>query len=231
MSGSEGGATIHSLDQLYYVYKNGDAIGPISGSKLADMIQAGAIETNAHINRVGDPDWIALESVDAFASYIKSAPAKVEVVLTGVTRVRYAEFWIRLGAYLLDYLFTVGLCAVAGFMIGLVATITVGADSANAVIADHPMLLNLLGIAIGAGYNVYFMSGKWQATPGKRICGIYIIRENGEPLTVSIALARYFAYFLSAIIFFVGFLMIFWTDEKKALHDIICRTRVIYGKL
>lgn len=235
MSGSEGGApTVHPLAQLYYVFREGDAIGPISGAKLVDMIQAGAIDTNTQINRVGDPDWISLASVAAFASYVKSAPIADESILAAskVRRsYRFADFWIRLGAYALDYLFTVAICAVAGFAIGLVATIASGADSANQLLTDHPMVLNVVGLVIGASYNVYFMSGKWQATPGKRICGIYIIRENGEPLTPLVALGRYLAYFLSAIILFVGFLMILWTDERKALHDIICGTRVVYGKL
>jgi uncharacterized RDD family membrane protein YckC len=29
----------------------------------------------------------------------------------------------------------------------------------------------------------------------------------------------------------LGFFMIGWTQEKKGLHDMICGTRVVYGKL
>jgi uncharacterized RDD family membrane protein YckC len=36
---------------------------------------------------------------------------------------------------------------------------------------------------------------------------------------------------LSALPLGIGFFMIGWTDQKKGLHDIVCDTRVIHGKL
>jgi uncharacterized RDD family membrane protein YckC len=77
-------------------------------------------------------------------------------------------------------------------------------------------------------YFVYFV-GKNGATPGKQIIGIQIIRTNGEPVGFGVAVARYFAGILSIIIFFIGFIWILF-DEKyaQALHDKICKTRVVY---
>jgi uncharacterized RDD family membrane protein YckC len=40
-------------------------------------------------------------------------------------------------------------------------------------------------------------------------------------------LGRHFAKILSGIILYIGYLMAFWDDEKRALHDRICSTRVI----
>jgi len=80
-------------------------------------------------------------------------------------------------------------------------------------------------------YYAYFSAGPWQATPGKRICGIYVIRTNGARLDAPFGALRYLTYFLSALPLGLGFLMPLWTKERKALHDIVCGTRVVYGRL
>ena len=74
-------------------------------------------------------------------------------------------------------------------------------------------------------YNV----GKNGATPGKKILGIQIIRTNGQPVDYGVAVGRYFASILSASLFFIGFIWILF-DAKyaQALHDKICKTRVVY---
>jgi len=41
------------------------------------------------------------------------------------------------------------------------------------------------------------------------------------------AFARHFAEFLSGIILGIGYLMVAFDREKRALHDHICNTRVI----
>ena len=37
------------------------------------------------------------------------------------------------------------------------------------------------------------------------------------------------AKILSGFILYIGFLMAFWDPEKRALHDRMCATRVIYN--
>ena len=41
------------------------------------------------------------------------------------------------------------------------------------------------------------------------------------------ATGRYFAKFISAIILFVGFIMVAFTDRKRGLHDMIASTLVV----
>jgi uncharacterized RDD family membrane protein YckC len=89
----------------------------------------------------------------------------------------------------------------------------------------------LIGLGVWLFYFIYFPSGSWQATPGKRIVGIHLIREDGGRVTGLLALGRSLSYVISAIPLYIGFFMIGWNKEKKGLHDIICHTRVIYGKL
>ena len=54
-----------------------------------------------------------------------------------------------------------------------------------------------------------------------------IVRPDGAPITYLRAFGRYFAEILSTLILFIGFMMAGWDEEKRALHDRICDTRVI----
>ena len=237
MSDLQNGAQppVHPLDQNYYVYKDGGTIGPITGLKVKEMIEAGAIIPNTNINIVGEPNWIHIENIPAFAAYFASAPAAPATAPSrraGIDAAApFAGFWIRLGAYLIDYICIFVLCFLAGLLIAGFAALSVGPDNMKIFLETHQTAINIVSLAIGIAYNVYFISGKWQATPGKRLCGIHIVRAEGGPMTPLGALARYLAYFLSAVIFGFGFLMIFWSDQRKGLHDILCRTRVVYGNL
>jgi uncharacterized RDD family membrane protein YckC len=93
------------------------------------------------------------------------------------------------------------------------------------------VLLDFSGLSLGFFYYVYFMRSPWQATPGKRICGIRVTRADGGRVNGWLALGRTLAYSLSLVPLGIGFFMAAWTDQKKALHDIVCRTRVVHGRL
>jgi uncharacterized RDD family membrane protein YckC len=227
-----------ALEQLYYLHDGVGAIGPITGAKLKEMIENGAVAKSANVNLVGAPSWTPIEQSGFFAFFKedgaenRAAPA-VSVPLTGVrsTPPRFAGFWIRLAAYLIDYVLTIAVVGVAGIVFAVAAVSLVGADRTEAFLTNNALAVNLIGTIIALGYYGYFCSGRWQATPGKRICGIYIVRTDGKRLDAPFAILRNFAYIVSCLPLFFGFLMIFWTDENKALHDMILGTRVVYGKL
>ena len=44
------------------------------------------------------------------------------------------------------------------------------------------------------------------------------------------AVGRYFAQWLSAFILYIGYIIAGFDSEKRALHDHICDTRVIYTR-
>ena len=82
---------------------------------------------------------------------------------------------------------------------------------------------------ISFGYEVFFI-GKFGATPGKMACSIKVINADGSKVSYLKALGRVFAYFLSGLILGIGYIMAAFDDEKRALHDRICNTRVILKK-
>ncbi len=65
-------------------------------------------------------------------------------------------------------------------------------------------------------------------TPGKALMGLRIITTDGRKISFFRALLRYLAYFLSAVLFFMGFLWIFVDRRRQGWHDKIANTYVIY---
>jgi uncharacterized RDD family membrane protein YckC len=78
-------------------------------------------------------------------------------------------------------------------------------------------------------YEAWFLVNK-SATPGKLILGLQVVRTDGRPFTWGAGIGRFFAYFLSSLTLYIGFLMAAWDEEKRALHDRICDTRVVHVK-
>ena len=145
----------------------------------------------------------------------------------------YAGFWIRVGAYSIDgvvlYLIVLVIerivSLLAGFFSGLVGV-------GEAVPAAAPAGLDvILDLFVGMVYFTVFPASPWQATPGKRLRRIHLIVADGGRITVPRAIGRYLAYLLSGLALGLGFMLAGWTAEKRALHDMICGTRVVYGRV
>jgi uncharacterized RDD family membrane protein YckC len=77
-----------------------------------------------------------------------------------------------------------------------------------------------------AAYEIFFI-GAYGATLGKMLMKIKVVRPDGGRISYARATGRHFAKILSGIILYIGYLMAFWDDEKRALHDRMCGTRVI----
>jgi uncharacterized RDD family membrane protein YckC len=84
-------------------------------------------------------------------------------------------------------------------------------------------------VAIGFGwlYGAGLECSEAQATIGKRWAGIKVIDANGERLSFLRATARYAAKYLSALPFFLGFIMALFSSRGLALHDRLTDTRVV----
>jgi uncharacterized RDD family membrane protein YckC len=111
----------------------------------------------------------------------------------------------------------------------IVGAAVTGGSEFETLLGDQPStssLVDAMGIALGALYFTVAVSG-WGTTLGKRLFGLYVIRMDGSRVGSARALARYLLYLLSAVIFFVGFIMAGPRRDKRALHDLVCDTRVV----
>ncbi len=76
-------------------------------------------------------------------------------------------------------------------------------------------------------YFAVMESSEKQATLGKLICGLRVTTMEGKRLTFQQATGRYFAKFISALIFMAGFIMAAFNNRKQGLHDILAKTLVL----
>ncbi|MGB8355534.1 MAG: RDD family protein [Chthoniobacteraceae bacterium] len=149
---------------------------------------------------------------------------KEGVQLTG--DFRYAGFWVRVVAKILDWLILWMVEFALGRVLVLIVHPVVHARP-TVVFTGFGLFLICVNWAVQAGYNIWFV-GKYAATPGKMACGLRVIRSSGEPVGYGRATGRFFSEILSGMIICIGYIMAAFDEEKRALHDRICDTRVIY---
>ena len=132
-------------------------------------------------------------------------------------------------AYILDAIFVQIFLFIVFAVIGAVTdpnTIDTMSRSEDFLFLGIDLVLIILIIL----YYALFIASGWQATPGKKLLGLHVIRADGQKIGFWRALGRYLAYFPSSLTLGLGFFMIGWSREKRALHDFICGTRVVRGK-
>ena len=66
-----------------------------------------------------------------------------------------------------------------------------------------------------------------QATLGKMALGIKVTDEAGNRISFGKATGRHFGKILSALILYIGYIMIAFTGKKQGLHDILAGTLVV----
>ncbi|MDD1681583.1 MAG: RDD family protein, partial [Methanoregula sp.] len=76
-------------------------------------------------------------------------------------------------------------------------------------------------------YFAGFESSRSQATPGKLLMHIVVTDMTGNKPTFARVTLRHFAKFVSALIIFIGFLMIGLTQRRQGLHDRIAGCLVL----
>ena len=150
----------------------------------------------------------------------------------GFDEYRYAGFWPRLAAKIIDGLITASVDYAVGFA-GMFAI----AGSIRANPGDALQGLWGLGFfygfqfVFGVAYDVVFL-WKLGATPGKLALGMRVITPGSKDVKLSLgkAFGRHFAQYVTGFTIFVGYLMALFDSERQTLHDRICNTRVILTK-
>jgi uncharacterized RDD family membrane protein YckC len=148
--------------------------------------------------------------------------------------VAYAGFWIRVVGYLIDAI-------ILGVVGGIVQVLVIGPMikmPQPGVVPDLSTigpalgalgLASLINIAIAACYEGFFVANL-QATPGKMVIGVKVVRPDGSRVDLGRAFGRYFSKILSGLILCIGFIMVGFDAQKRGLHDMICDTRVVKSR-
>jgi uncharacterized RDD family membrane protein YckC len=142
--------------------------------------------------------------------------------------VQYAGFWRRLAAALIDGLLSFAVYLAIAFVMGFIyAAITgndeMSDDTAN-VIAYVAWIIAFL---LGWLYWALMESSSKQATLGKMALGIVVTDGQSRRISFGRATGRYFGRILSALILYIGFIIIAFTEKKQGLHDIMADCLVV----
>lgn len=154
-------------------------------------------------------------------------PTYVQMLAMGMGNsgdLRYAGFWIRFGAKFIDGI----ILWVVNFVISMGTTLLISTQKSPQMAVAAAIINVVIQFGIGIAYNIYFLTGNNQATPGKMACGLKVVTAEGDRITPGRAVGRYFSELLSGMILMIGYIMAAFDDEKRTLHDRICNTRVVF---
>jgi uncharacterized RDD family membrane protein YckC len=157
----------------------------------------------------GSPDWNPYQASTAAAA----GPAAASGIV-------YAEFFPRVGAYLLDAIFVGVIGMILQFGLAIVFGAVSGGD--NGMIAVGSLLGSLLSFLVAIAYFVGYETSAKQGTWGKQLVGIKVTDMDGRPITTGRAVGRFFAKIISNLTCGIGYLLPLFTDKKQTLHDLIC---------
>lgn len=137
----------------------------------------------------------------------------------------YAGAVTRLAAYVIDTATLTTLYAVgAGVFEYLVSNVL----GVSFDLADHAWVA---ATALAVWSFLYFAvplsaSGR---TFGSAVLGLRVVRADGRDLDPKHAVIRTLVFPLSFLVFGIGFLLILVQPERRALHDVIANTCVVYS--
>ncbi|WP_420316589.1 RDD family protein [Ekhidna sp.] len=126
--------------------------------------------------------------------------------------IKYADFWTRLLAHNIDLLPILMLFYAATWVI------------------EPSRYDYLLLTSIYFGYYIIFESSKYRATPGKILTKIKIANSDYKKASLLKVVLRNISKFLSLLICFSGFVLIFFDGKRRALHDYIGGTLVLFDE-
>jgi len=141
-----------------------------------------------------------------------------------------ASFWRRGAGFLVD-LAIVGVGGyLAGFTLERAWEATFSTDWQSLQKLQILIFFVLLGLTWL--YFALFESGEKQATPGKQLFGLRVVRSDGENQDEAVgfwrASARFAVKLVGALLFGITFWVALFRRSKRSLHDIASATRVIH---
>ena len=182
-------------------------------------------------------NWVCADCKPAFLSRLMASGAGGASPLAW----RYGGFWIRFGARFIDGLiFMVPVIFLAAmFLPSLMRTARQGGSPPpviNPAFAAFGFITFMVAFFLmGACYEILMLKYR-SATVGKIACGLKVVRSDGRGLSWGVCFGRFFMWnvvtsgipYLNSVLMLITSIMIGVDEQKRALHDRVCDTRVIY---
>ena len=147
----------------------------------------------------------------------------------GRQELEYAGFWVRLSAYLIDLAIVwIGLLFVK-VVLGLLSI--AGGNVFHARLLFQYTLKDIILYVLQVLYFI-LLTCYTGTTPGKRLLNLRVVNADGSQRLglVNVIYRETVGRFLCGLSVGIGYIMAGVDREKRGLHDMICDTRVVYGK-
>jgi len=180
--------------------------------------------------------WVCAECKPAFLSRVMaSGPGGASPLAW-----RYGGVWIRFGARFVDGL--IFIIPVAIFIAILIPNLVRAQRQAGGAPTVPPVFIGLAFITfflvmlvVQGCYEVLMLKYR-SATLGKMACGLKVVRADGRELGWGVCFGRFLMWnvvtsgipYLNSILILISAIVAGVDPEKRALHDRVCSTRVIY---
>ena len=233
----------------WYYALNGQQLGPVSEQQLSQLIASGTLNSSTLAWREGMGDWqpigvacpsaLGLAQADApqiggVAVPVAQKDILVQQMREGVANVlpgsmAYGGFWIRFVAKFIDGLILMIPQFGSQFLITTLMTGSIQPEAGaapDARIMVAALLSICVNVLIQGTYTILLVS-KYGATWGKMAVGLKVVTESGGPITLGRSVGRFFAEWLSSLTLTIGYIIAAFDQEKRALHDHVCSTRVL----
>lgn len=133
----------------------------------------------------------------------------------------YVGFWLRVGASLIDSILLIAVTI--PFLLIIYGDAPFKSD-VTFIQGPADFFISYVFPAVAI---IAFWTAK-QATPGKMLIGAKIVdASTGHAPTMGQLIGRYFAYFLSIIVVFIGCIWVAFDDRKQGWHDKLAGTVVV----
>src|ERR1051325_4815646 len=206
---------------------------PASLQTVLPCSQCGRTFANSDMVQIAG-NWVCGDCKPAYLSRVMASGAAA----ASPNGWHYGGFWMRFGARMIDGL-VLGVPLVILFALLIPNLIRPQGDPSNP--AFLPAFMGyFLSIFLGyflvlICYEVLMLKYRG-ATLGKMACGLIVVRADGTSLGWGVSFGRFFMWhvvtsgvpYLNSILVLISGIMAGTDSEKRALHDRVCDTRVVY---
>ncbi len=153
----------------------------------------------------------------------------VEGAIIDPSALRYARFWVRFWAFLVDRLI-VGTPLVVIALIVIFSTTDLGSRSNFYIHVSFTSFWMVIGVFCAATVYETLMVGKYGATLGKMIWQLKVVTAQNDPVSYRRALGRSMikhGVTFNIIVALVNFVPAAFDRQKRTGQDFLCNTRVV----
>ncbi|GLQ47292.1 RDD family protein [Dyella lipolytica] len=230
-----------------WIGRQGERHGPYQEKQVREWLRSGQLGRDDLGWYDGLADWQPLsvlfpqETPAAAPTPSMYAPPPPLQQPASATRIDYAGFWQRFGAWIIDLIILTIPSMIVMYLLGgmeaykhLLEQMQGNGDMSAALreYAAATESSSVASVVIGFVYYALCESSKWQATPGKLALRLRVTDMNGQRITLGRSAVRNavrLTTLVIALIPFVCYIAVAWTQRKQGLHDLMASTLVLNG--